>query len=275
MILEKGELRKLQQIELQTFKVFIDVCEKLNIKYYLIAGTLLGAVRHKGFIPWDDDIDVGIMRDDYERFLIEAPKLLPDHLFLQTYKSDNGYPQIFAKIRNNNTAFIETSVQKNKMNHGIFIDIFPLDYCDLKKRKSFSFKIKEKFLAIRSTSLFSNMKLSLKAKIARIISCVICPSLKQSLSKREDLYRSMQNCNHIINFSGVYGEREIMPKEWYGDGEKLNFEGLEVTVPKFYEKWLSQVYGNYMQFPPVEKRVTHHDTIIIDTEKSYLDYMES
>ena len=97
---------QLQVAVLDIFKEFLCVCEKLNLKYYLLGGTLLGAVRHKGFIPWDDDIDVGMLREDYEVFLAHAQELLPDHLFLQTYKTDPGYHHVFAKIRNSNTTFL-------------------------------------------------------------------------------------------------------------------------------------------------------------------------
>lgn len=274
MLLNKEQLTKLQQTELEMLKSFIDVCEKLNITYYVVEGTLLGAVRHNGFIPWDDDIDIGIMREDYDKFLEKASELLPSHLFLQTYDTDSGYPRVFAKIRNSNTTFIETAVKDNKMNHGVYIDIFPLDRCDFKKRNSFWFRNKEKLLSLRTTSLFSNMKLSSKAKLFRLISCFLYPSAKKALVKLEKMYRSMPNGEMIVNFSGVYGQREIMPKEWYGEGTKISFEGVSVTVPLEYAKVLSQVYGNYMQMPPIEKRVTHHQTEVIDTEKAYEAYLK-
>ena len=130
MVLSTEQLNELKKSELEIFKSFLTVCEKLNVKYYLVEGTLLGAVRHKGFIPWDDDIDVGMLREDYELFIEKATEFLPENLFLQTYITDTEYSHGFAKIRNSQTTFIESNVRDCKINHGIYIDIFPLDNCE-------------------------------------------------------------------------------------------------------------------------------------------------
>lgn len=272
MQLTSEQLKVLQQTELEIFKEFVSVCETLGIRYYLLAGTLLGAVRHQGFIPWDDDIDVGILREDYERFLAQAGKLLPSHLFLQTYKTDKGYHQPFAKIRNSNTAFIELSVKDNPMNHGVFIDIFPLDRCNLEVRKSFAYRLKERIYSMRASSLMRNYKLDAKRRLIRAVCMLICPSAHKAVEKLDKLHRSMPDGKMLVNFSGVYGEREIAPAEWYGAGVKIEFEGITVTVPKEYDKLLRQIYGDYMTPPPPEKRVTTHQTCIIDTERSYTTY---
>ena len=272
MQLANEQILELQRTEKEIFEAFIEVCEKLNIKYYLLAGTLLGAVRHQGFIPWDDDIDVGIMREDYELFLKEAGKLLPEHLFLQTYKTDEEYPRVFAKIRNSNSTFIETAVKDNKMNHGLYIDVFPLDRCDPQKRYSFGFRTKEKIYSMRSSSLMKNYKLDLRRRLIRVLCMLVCPSANKALRKMEALYTSMPDGGCVVNFSGIYGEREVMPLDWYGEGAMLSFEGLTVTAPKEYEKWLTQVYGDYMSLPPVEKRVTHHFTEKIDVNTPYEVY---
>ena len=124
----KIDIEKLKGIELQLLDAFVSACEQLNIDYYILAGTLIGAVRHKGFIPWDDDIDIGMFRKDYDIFLEEGQKLLPKDVFLQTFITDKEYPTYFAKLRKSNTTFIEKSVSKLKMNHGVYLDIFPLDY---------------------------------------------------------------------------------------------------------------------------------------------------
>ena len=128
MELTPQDSQRIKEIELEIFKVFLDIANKLDIKYYLIGGTLLGAVRHKGFIPWDDDIDVGLPRKDYEKFIAEAQKYLPDYYFLQTYETDPEYPLSFAKIRDSRTTYLETALNNKKINHGVFFDIFPLDF---------------------------------------------------------------------------------------------------------------------------------------------------
>ena len=142
MILHGGAMKptseqtnRIKEIEIEIFKSFISVCEHLNLTYYVLDGTLLGAVRHKGFIPWDDDIDVGMPREDYEVFLREGQALLPEEYFIQTFDSDPEYLANYAKIRNNNTTFVETSVRHRKINHGVFIDVFPLDYCPEETKK--------------------------------------------------------------------------------------------------------------------------------------------
>lgn len=273
MYQSQEETRELQKIELEMFKIFVDICEKLDIKYYLIAGTLLGAVRHKGFIPWDDDIDVGIMRDEYERFLIEAPKLLPEHIFLQTNATDPEYPHFYAKLRNENTAFIENSVKDNKMSHGVFIDVFPLDRCDLKKKNSKLFQLKAKIYSMRSSSLMKNYELDFKRRLIRAACALICPNARKAIAKLDKLYQSMPNGEYLVNFSGIYGEREIMPAEWYAEGVMLPFEDTVATVPIEYDKWLSRVYGDYMTPPPIEKRGIQHPIFLIDTKSSYKNYI--
>ena len=272
MVLASVELGKLQKKELEIFCEFIKICEKLNIRYYLLAGTLLGAVRHKGFIPWDDDIDVGILREDYEKLLNCANEFLPSHLFLQSYKSDKGYHQPYAKLRNSDTAFIELSVKDNPMNHGIFIDIFPLDRCDLSIYNSRSYRLREKVYSMSASSLMKNNKLDFKRRLIRLACKLVCPNPKKALAKIDALRQSMKNGNMLVNFSGVYGDREIGPAEWYGEGETLEFEGITVTVPKEYDKLLTQIYGDYMTPPPPEKRITTHQTCVIDTENSYKNY---
>ena len=271
MKLTPDQTEAMQQTELEIFKVFISVCEKLNIKYYLIAGTLLGAVRHQGFIPWDDDIDVGIFREDYERFVAEAPALLPPHLFLQTRQSDPEYPHVFAKIRNSNTAFIETSVKKRKMNHGMFIDVFPIDGYSETKMHSFSAKVKSVLINSRISYAY-DIAPSWKIRLIRPFSRLLYPSVSDALDAKERIFQSAPGSDLVANFSGIYGQREIMPADWYGNGAQLTFGDVTAKVPVEYHKWLTQVYGDYMQLPPEDKRATHHQTVCIDAQKSYLEY---
>ena len=117
MELSEKQLNRLKAIELEMLRSFIEVCKELDLKYYLLGGTLLGAVRHKGFIPWDDDIDIGMPRKDYEVFISKAQNLLPVHLFVQTFQTDPQFPSAYCKIRNSNTTFLETAVKKINMNH--------------------------------------------------------------------------------------------------------------------------------------------------------------
>ena len=270
--MEMVDLDRLRAIEFDIFKEFISICQRLGLRYYIIGGTLLGAVRHKGFIPWDDDIDIGMLRCDYEVFLKEAPELLPDNLFLQVHESDSAYTNGYAKIRNSNTAFIQRYYETVKMHHGIFIDIFPLDDYSMEDHRKFQF---QKF-ALNERILMDVVPTGdrpLKGKLVRPYAKLRYPTIEAAYATREKLFHSKTQQPYIANHCGAWGEKEIIPAEWYAEGTILEFEGLQVMAPKEYDKWLTQVYGDYMQLPPEEKRVTHHDTVVIDTENSYLNYM--
>lgn len=269
------ELKVLKQIEKENLKAFIEICEKLNLRYYLLGGTLLGAVRHKGFIPWDDDIDVGMPRQDYEVFLEKGQELLPEHLFIQTIFTDPQYPHCFAKIRNNNTTFVESSMCNRKMNHGVYIDIFPLDYYPEDEKASRKLDRKKKYFNRRvACSFYFPEKETFKYKLVSFLMKVMFPSLNKVLRKRDALYKSAAESELLANHGGAWGKKEIVPKSWYGEGTELQFEGLTVIGPKEYDKWLTQVYGDYMQLPPEEKRVGHHYTELIDLERSYEIYIK-
>ena len=120
-------MTELQKAELDLLKYFIEICNKLDLKYFLVCGSALGAVKYNGFIPWDDDIDVALKRDDYEVFCSYAQNMLPSNIFLQNHNTEPGFPHIYSKLRNSDTTYIEMSAKKLDINHGIYIDIFPLD----------------------------------------------------------------------------------------------------------------------------------------------------
>ena len=269
-------IQRLKQVELDLFRAFIDVCDKLNLKYYLLGGTLLGAVRHGGFIPWDDDIDVGMLREDYEIFVEKGQALLPKEYFIQTFKTDPDYPANYAKIRNSNTTFLETAARNCNINHGVFIDVFPLDTypADKKVQKRFSFKTQLMTLRVSSAFYRPDRVRPLKMKVVNALLSIIYPSYQRAVRARERLYTAFKSGELIANHSGAWGVKEIVPAEWYGEGTLLTFEGLTVRAPARYEQWLTQVYGDYMKLPPVEKQVTHHYTDVIDLDTPYTKYTE-
>jgi len=250
-------IKKLQKIELEILKVFIQICEKEKLCYYLSGGTLLGAVRHKGFIPWDDDIDVRMPRADYEKFLLCAPKYLPDYYFLQTHNTEKESPWIFAKIRDRRTIYKEYETSDFNINHGVWIDIFPLDYYF---HKPFWLDLYHRFLRFR-IGYRLKIKQSLIKRILRGISCILCPSWNKAVEKQQNLIRSGKNTSLLTNFNG--GKKDIMPTSWYGSGVDLIFEKIKVKGPNEYEKYLTQLYGNYMQLPPKDKRVPVHNILEI------------
>lgn len=270
--LNEDQLNQLKKIEVEMLKDFIDACTKLKLKYYIVAGTLLGAVRHQGFIPWDDDIDVALDREDYETFLQHGQQYLPSHLFLQTYKTDPAYPVGFAKIRNCRTTFIESSVGNLPMNHGIFIDIFPIDYCTVPLKPGF--RIKKLLYSLRISDAFTSFeKPSLKVSAIRVFSKILYPSMPKTLDKQDALFRSVVPSEMKVNHYSAWGDRELVPADWYGEGTLLSFEGLPVRVPVEYDKLLTHVYGDYMTLPPIEKQKAHHYIDYFDPENPYTKYI--
>lgn len=269
-------LQQMQQVELDIFKEFISICEKLNLRYYLMGGTMLGAVRHGGFIPWDDDIDVGMLREDYEVFMREAPKYLPEHLFLQNHKTDYEYHSNAAKIRNCNTTYIEKEIRFSKINHGVFIDIFPLDYYPDNALEEGLLNLIRKPLTVRIGMVYhKETKENVVKRFCKALLSVIIPDIHIAVEARDKLYKKCRKSSKLANHSGAWGKKEIVPADWYAEGCTLEFEGLKVCVPKEYKKWLTQVYGNYMQLPSIEKRVTHHKTVAIDVSRPYTDYIQN
>lgn len=271
------EIKNLKEIELEIFRQFVEICQENSLKYFVIGGTALGAVRHKGYIPWDDDIDVALPREDYEKFLLIAPKALPYNMFLQTFVTDTDYPHPFAKIRRSDTTFIEKTVSKINMNHGVYIDIFPLDGYPNTGIKEKYFKLKNRILMISIGSAFL-VDTTKDCKIEKIVKRFIkalFPDYKKSVIMIDNLYKSNSYKNSVIvaNFCGAWGIKEVMPKEFFGNGIEGEFEGIKVTLPEKTHEYLTSLYGNYMQLPPEEKRIGHHYCTVIDLEKSYKEYI--
>lgn len=268
---------RLKQCQLAMLKEFIRICQHLDLRYYAVGGTLLGTVRHQGFIPWDDDIDVAMPREDYEQFLEKGRYLLPDEYFLQTFCTDPEFPANFAKIRDSRTTFIERSVSKKHIHHGVYIDIFPLDYypdgyfsrgmLEL-RRFLMKMRISNEFVYPESRRAWK----SLVRRLLGVFSRLLYPSCTRTLEKREVLYKSVPQGHSICNYSGAWGRKEIWPGEWISESCELTFEGITVQAPGEYHKMLKHFYGDYMTLPPPEKRVGHHETTIIDLERPYTVY---
>lgn len=272
MELSKEQLQRLKECERDMLAAFVAVCDKHKIKYTLQGGTLLGAVRHQGFIPWDDDVDVSLPRDEYERFISLAQSEFPSYYFLQTKDTDKEYPNNFAKIRDSRTTFIETSARNLNINHGAYIDIFPIDYYpDGFKAKLF--ELKKKLLTWRINTAFYMPHMSLKSKIATVISCILYPSRRKAIEKREKLFSSVQPSERIVNNSGAWLEKEIIPRQWCEETMDMTFEGIKVKGSAKYDEWLTFVYGDYMQLPPEKDRKGHHFTDVVDLDKPYTEYM--
>ena len=280
---EDYKMTELQEVELNLFKEFLAFCDKHNLKYYIIGGTLLGSIRHKGFIPWDDDIDIGMPRKDYDKFCELASKEFTGDIFLQTWKTDKNYPYNFAKLRDSRTTYIEKTYKFNNMNHGAWIDIFPMDAV-CKKQPNF-------WMQWRVTSTWVLMFFSAARcwlRVPRlnkyflldiILDILLFPMLMLNIGHWHNrvidhkLRRyNYDKCEYIANYEGCSIGREIVKKEWFGEGTIGEFEGLKVVIPENSDAYLKAIYHNYMELPPEDKRVLKHNTSGEDIHVSYKDY---
>lgn len=260
------DLRKLQLIQLAILHVFDELCRSRNLRYFLLGGSALGAVRHQGFIPWDDDIDVGMPRPDYEQFIKFAQPLLPPHLFLQDYKSEPDCLLNFAKIRDSRTLYKEKLFAGLKIHHGVYIDVFPLDGGPsdkaeaerlLKRMKLYRFSlINRKTDYIRRKSLPASIGLSL---MNPFVSFSTCYRMVDALCTRY----SYGDAPCIANWHGAWGTKEVVPREIFGEGRLVPFEDMTCPIPGDADRYLTCLYGDYRTLPPEEKRVSHHESVEI------------
>lgn len=261
-------LKQIQEVEYEILVEFDRICKKHNIPYQLFAGTLLGAVRHHDFIPWDDDIDVCMLRKDYERFIEICPKELNDSFFLQTNSTDPKSVVQFAKIRKNGTVFENDADFLSGSNTGIWIDIFPLDKT---KRGTFSEKIQYFEVTVLYAMITSTVKSRIKIcrkkwkKVFRTVFYYITKLIpKKALEKR--LYNVMtryenKDVKYIGNYANGTGwsyNAHVRMIEGFYDMIEMDFHGSLFPVPRNYDQVLSNSYGDYMKFPPKEKRKPTH-----------------
>ncbi|NMP23942.1 LicD family protein [Sulfobacillus harzensis] len=251
--MDSDQLRAVQIKELEILLAVDRVCRKHHITYYLIGGSALGAVRHNGFIPWDDDIDLGMPRNDYERFLNLGTRELGEKYYVQTYRSQPNFPFTWAKVNLNNTTFIETALQNLKIHHGVFIDVFPLD--GVPRGLACRFIQNFLFKALMRVPISISPRLTFWR----------CAAMDWIISRVPD-DRSKVWANRAWGT-----ERECMDRAVYGIPAFMNFEGHKLPVPQQCTKYLSNFYGNYLELPPPEERHGHYP-LVVDLTKSHEDY---
>lgn len=252
-------LRRLQLTEVEILDEIKRVCDQNSIKYYLIGGTLLGAVRHKGFIPWDDDLDIVMPRNDYEKFCSLCETELSKNFYLHNIDTDKRYWLPFAKVRKKNTIFDEKSISHLNVPKGIYVDIFPLDFSigeNDKGQEKRTKKIKRLSAVISYRAKVVKAK-SFKVRIIHLFSRFF--TIKSLTCKQIKLMKKLKNGSHYVNYGSNYNtKKQTMPIEYYEPRKELVFENKLYPVPNQYEKVLTRIYGEtYMQLPPEEKRITH------------------
>ena len=258
-------IKELQLNLLEILEEVIRICDKNDIKYILAEGTLLGAVRHKGFIPWDDDLDIIMPREDYEKFKKVVATELDENYFFQDYRSDLEYPSFFAKVRCNKTTFIEKGYRKlKKMNHGTFLDIFVADGY----HPCFKNTLRLKFVRFcRSVLLYQKVcdVNKILQKIARIFPRNFLFKLVEKTLKAMNAEKN--------NDRFFVGNNGFLPIDTFENLKEQPFETLMATIPANYDKVLSNLYGDYMQLPPIEHRIPRHMTKWISLSIPYEKYI--
>lgn len=269
-------MNDLQKKELELLHCFTELCEKLELRYYLACGTALGAVKYGGFIPWDDDVDVAMPRADYEAFLQKAPGLLPEGLFLQNYRSDPAFSQIFSKLRNSGTTYIEKTVENLPIHHGIYIDIFPLDGYPAKESRQRWLEIRKRIYLHLLAAAYTEPEGSrqrLEYRLKRMLGIhrhtAWLTARYEKMITRYPLQGSALWCNH----GNWQGKLEYAPAQQYGQGTEGIFEGIPVRLPEQYHEYLTQKYGDYTCDPPPEQQVGHHSYSVCDCDRPYTEYL--
>ena len=264
-IMLKGFKKKL----VDTMTAFINFCAEHKITYFATGGTAIGAIRHKGFIPWDDDIDVCMLRSEYDRFLALRRKCKGTGYEIVDYHS-RGIPTPYAKFVNMNTTLVEFDY--NPVATGLFIDVFPLDNVgssmaatialknrimtnmQLYQRTTFDLDWRNMMRYLKGLHLNTVLqaikyKLIYKYQVAKHV---------QMLEEDDRVLRSVVG-DYVLNYYTFYKvEKEIFPKAWFSDAVEKAFEDIVIKLPIGYHEYLSKLFGDYMTPPPVEKQVSHH-----------------
>jgi len=264
------DLVKQQAVLVELLEEIDRICKKHNIPYVVFCGTALGAVRHKGIIPWDDDLDVSMLRKDYEKFLEVAPAELKEQYFLQA-EGAKHWPMNFSKLRKNNTTYLEKYHPKDNETHqGIYVDIFPCDNAsDNEKIRKLQFYASKVAIA-KSLWKRGYETDSVKKKVFMLFCCLLPhkPFVKFAMRKKEN---SSQYVQTFLSCTSRY-KKGIYKRSWFTETVEMDFEHLEVPVAADYDGLLTTMYGDYMKLPNEENRKIKEHAVLIDTERNYTEY---
>ena len=260
---EVTDVNEIQQMELGIMEYIHKVCQKIGVKYFLAYGSLIGAVRHQGFIPWDDDMDICMLREDYEKlqdYLIANPD---ERYEVMSYKNNLNYVYPFMKVQDNHTYLLEEDVRIDS-NMGIYVDIFPVDGYedDVQFKNKMTKLIKKRQLSCYTFKGITNTK-SVLNSLLRYVSVIIFyfTNTNKYVAQIEELAKSRKVSDYEQVDYLIYKDmnKPVWRREWLEQVTTGTFEGKEFTIPKNYHEILTSDYGDYMQLPPVEQRVSHHD----------------
>ena len=268
--------KKIWAVELDIYLKFAEVCKQHNLTFWGDGGTLLGAIRHNGFIPWDDDIDVILPRKDYNKLMEIGTRVFDNPYFLQTPHTDPNYGYSFAKLRNSNTTCIPKVFAKTGFNHGIHIDIFPLDFINLDSFEDDKRRITEcimkcsSFMKRHSIELLNDRQLENYKKYWT-------NDPKSEYDKIQEIASNPNNegSEYVANctVTSLKSNAQIWKASWFDKTIMHQFETIEIPMPYKIDERLKAQYGNYMEFPPVEQRGNWHPDIYWNPNEPYTNFI--
>lgn len=253
--------RKLQLCQLNIARDIDRICRENGLKYFMVGGTLLGAVRHGGFIPWDDDLDIAMFRSDYEALQEIIIREHSERYFLQNSQTDPHYSRVIAKVRLRGTIQMERSYEKTGGNAGIYVDIFPID----RITKTDGLGIRLRGMVVRLCFAYKTLQAGSDnrhhSRLKKALSFVPKLIPPKWIDRLMDAVCAMENDKHglftTMFLSGYGWKRQTRPAAVYGEGIDLPFENAVLMAPQDPDAFLKKLFGEYMQLPPEEKRVAH------------------
>ncbi len=266
-------LNDMQKKLVESFVWLTDYLEKNGLRYYMVCGTMLGAVRHKGFIPWDDDIDIGMPRRDYEKFL-ELMKDPVDHYVVESYKTGNkDFYYASAKFYDLNTTMVENKIGMTK--RGLYIDIFSLDGIGNTIEESYA-----NYKKIDRLHMLYAMKTTKPHKgrawwknVASFVGYILPVNVHKLIKKLDNLCaeHDFDEYKYVGHLKSSAREKEILDKSIYGEPTLYEFEGIKAYGPEKYDEYLTSLFGDWQKLPPIEKQVSNHEFVYLDINKPFTE----
>lgn len=265
------ELREYQVAQLELLDITDEICKAKNLKYYLIGGTLLGAIRHGGFIPWDADIDIAMPREDYEAFLKYWRENPSERYFYQHFSTEKNHlsPHAILKIKNTRVIMNER-VSKYKPKHeGIYMDIFPLDnppeFPEKQKKQAEKIKRIKRIIELKSGYEYSSTSI-LKKMAKKLLQIILLPVSFVYLNRKMDncmkKYSSSKG-KHLVSMASHYSYwKQLMPEEVYGNPTRVSFENKLYNAPAKVDEYLTRIYKDYMKLPSDDNLYSILDYIV-------------
>lgn len=272
------EIRKIQQKSLEMALYFKNICEENHLMFYFCGGCCIGSIRHKGFIPWDDDVDVFMPRKDYEKLRrIWKRRADTEHYTMEDSNEYHNDRNLFLNIRDNTTTFIRPYQTDLDISHGLILDVLPIDGCpDGRFRRAFQLMWATVYSVYRSQRIPENhgrlMNILGKMALSIVPSGKMRYHIWHFAEKQMTKYR-MEDCRYVTELcAGPHYMKNRYPRKAFEKAVYKEFEGHMMPVPQGYDEYLKIAFGDYMKLPPEEKRVAHHDVVLCDLDHSYKIY---